>query len=303
MTSLARLLIKNLFKIGSLGTSEITELFVNAEILWRRTAGDGSSAIGPHIFVEALMSNPDTHIERAFISAASRLNVSFRCVPVGEDLWRTLEVASRYANLLVVRHPYLDSVDRASQLRCPIISAGGGKESPLRALTDLYVLARSWEGGLEAIASKTFVFTGNVWRNEEVRSFLTLLALYRPKQVAIVPLPGYPDSSEIVSLLAHPPTALVMGNDLSPELLAEADVVFFAGRPMSPEPDRRFDRFQINNQNLAPLRTGTVVMGDDCRIFMGMAGDRPEFDYDVLRFEQRFVSIMMAVIEGSLRQY
>ena len=118
-----------------------------------------------------------------------------------------------------------------------------------------------------------------------------------------MPLPGYPDSSDIVSLFAHPSTVLSIGEELSSELLADADVVFFAGRPMSPEPDRRFDRFQMNSQNLALLRPDTIVMGNDCAVFKGMEDDRPRFDYDRLRFEQSFVSIMMAVIEGSLYMY
>lgn len=109
----------------------------------------------------------------------------------GETLEDTISVVSSYANVIILRHPELDSAKRAVEsATVPIINAGSGcGEHPTQALLDLFTI----EDEIGRLDNFRIVLVGDLKYGRTIHSLVRLLGLYEnvevimccPEQLAI----------------------------------------------------------------------------------------------------------------------
>ncbi|KAI4473730.1 hypothetical protein M0804_015210 [Polistes exclamans] len=130
------------------------------------------------IFYEA-----STRTSCSFAAAMERLggrviysNGSTSSVKKGETLEDSVAVMASYADVVVIRHPELDGVLRASQhCRKPLINAGDGiGEHPTQALLDIFTIRDE----IGTINGLTITMVGDLKHGRTVHSLARLLTLY-----------------------------------------------------------------------------------------------------------------------------
>jgi aspartate carbamoyltransferase catalytic subunit len=131
----------------------------------------------------SLFYEPSTRTRFSFESAMARLGGSsigtedashFSSFVKGESLPDTIRVVSRYADLIVIRHPQEGSARIAAGVSSvPVINAGDGPgQHPTQALLDLYTI-RKEKGRLDNLS---VAMVGDLLYGRTVRSLAYLLA-------------------------------------------------------------------------------------------------------------------------------
>ncbi len=160
---------KSLHSINDLTNDQIYGLFELAQVLeyWHRSAIN----LLPGNIMVTLFFQPSTRTRMSFETAMYRLggNVITEANPLvsssaakEESLADTMRVISKYANIIVLRHPNDgDAREGASYSESPVINGGWGNwEHPTQALLDLYTLWRTLgrvEGTKVVVASPDLV--------------------------------------------------------------------------------------------------------------------------------------------------
>ncbi len=160
---------KNLLSINDLTNDQIYSLFELARALepWNRSA----VPLLTGNVMAALFFQPSTRTRMSFETAMHRLggSVITEATPMvssamakEESLSDMLKVVSKYANVIVLRHPNdVDARDAVAYSDSPVINGGLGHwEHPTQALLDMYTLWRTHnkvEGVKVCIASADLV--------------------------------------------------------------------------------------------------------------------------------------------------
>lgn len=160
---------QSLLSINDLTNDQIYGLFALARVLepWNRSKVD----LLPGKVLAALFFQPSTRTRMSFETAMHRLGgaVITEANPMvsssaakEESLADMMKVVSKYANVIVLRHPDdVEARDGASYSESPVINGGFGNwEHPTQALLDLYTLWRTHdrvEGLKVCIASADLV--------------------------------------------------------------------------------------------------------------------------------------------------
>lgn len=136
--------------------------------------------------VGSLFFEPSTRTRLSFETAINRLGgrvVGFSdsassSATKGESLKDTIQMVSRYADLIVMRHPLEGSARYASeQSRVPVINAGdGANQHPTQTMLDLYSI-RQTQGGLEDL---NIFLVGDLKYGRTVHSLLMALSDFNP---------------------------------------------------------------------------------------------------------------------------
>jgi aspartate carbamoyltransferase catalytic subunit len=143
---------KNLLSINDLTNEQIYGLFELARTLepWNRSRID----LLPDKVMSTLFFQPSTRTRMSFETAMHRLggSVISEANPMvtssaakEESLADMMKVVSKYANIIVIRHPNdVEARDGATYSEVPVINGGFGDwEHPTQALLDLYTLWRT----------------------------------------------------------------------------------------------------------------------------------------------------------------
>lgn len=160
---------QSLISINDLSNEQIYSLFELGRALepWNRS---GLSLLSGNVLA-ALFFQPSTRTRMSFETAMVRLGgaVITETTPLisssmakEETLADMLKVVSKYANIIVLRHPNADEARAGVQYaECPVINGGFGDwEHPTQALLDLYTLWRTYgrvEGLTVCIATPDMV--------------------------------------------------------------------------------------------------------------------------------------------------
>ncbi len=159
----------SLLSINDLSNEQIYGLFELARVLepWNRS---GINLLNDHLMV-TLFFQASTRTRMSFETAMHRLggNVITEANPMvsssaakEESLADMLKVVSKYANVIVLRHPNdVEARDAVKYSESPVINGGFGNwEHPTQALLDLYTLWRMYgrvEGLNVCIASPDLI--------------------------------------------------------------------------------------------------------------------------------------------------
>ena len=98
----------------------------------------------------------------------------------GESLADTAQVLSGYSDIIVMRHPEIDSVQKfAEASRVPVINAGdGSNEHPSQALLDLYTIQKELSQNNKSIDGLRIALVGDLKFGRAVHSLCKILSLY-----------------------------------------------------------------------------------------------------------------------------
>ncbi len=134
-----------------------------------------------------------------FFEPSTRTRVSFGCafnllggqvretsdvktssISKGESLYDTARVISGYSDIIVMRHPQVDSVSEfAKASRVPVINGGDGpNEHPSQALLDLYTIKKELRSNDRHIDGMKIAMIGDLKHGRTVHSLSQLLLLY-----------------------------------------------------------------------------------------------------------------------------
>ena len=98
----------------------------------------------------------------------------------GESLADTAQVLSGYSDIIVMRHPEINSVQKFSEAsRVPVINAGdGSNEHPSQALLDLYTIQKELSQNNKSIDGLRIALVGDLKFGRAVHSLCKILSLY-----------------------------------------------------------------------------------------------------------------------------
>ncbi len=160
---------QSLVSINDVTNQQLYGLFDLGRLLepWSRS---GINLLAGHVMA-ALFFQPSTRTRMSFETAMLRLGgaVITETTPLissaaakEESLADMLRVVSKYANVVVIRHPDADEARSGiAHCECPVINGGFGNwEHPTQALLDLYTLWRTYgrvEGLRVCIASPDLI--------------------------------------------------------------------------------------------------------------------------------------------------
>lgn len=136
--------------------------------------------------IASLFFEPSTRTRLSFETAIQRLGgkvigfseASSTSVSKGESLKDTILTISRYADLIIMRHPIEGSARYASEVsNKPIINAGdGSNQHPTQCLLDLYSIRKS-QGTLENL---NLFLVGDLKYGRTVHSLLMAMSEFNP---------------------------------------------------------------------------------------------------------------------------
>ncbi len=143
--------------------------------------------------VASLFYEPSTRTRLSFESATQRLGGSVigfsgtagTSVDKGESLKDTIRMASRYADLIVLRHPQDGSARLAQEFASvPVINAGDGtNQHPTQTLLDLYSIQKTQK----SLDKLTVAFGGDLKYNRTALTLIRALASFNTRFIFISP--------------------------------------------------------------------------------------------------------------------
>ncbi|MBP7795660.1 MAG: aspartate carbamoyltransferase [Elusimicrobiales bacterium] len=123
----------------------------------------------------------------------------------GESPEDTIRTFSSYVDLIIMRHPAQNFVEKSAWLMnrtkrpVPIINAGSSKDQhPTQALLDTYTLYRSFGG---VIDGKTIAMVGDLKRGRTVRSLSFLMENYKNMKLVYIAPPEFKMERDVIDFL------------------------------------------------------------------------------------------------------
>ena len=106
----------------------------------------------------------------------------------GESLADTAQVLSGYSDIIVMRHPEINSVQKfAEASRVPVINAGdGSNEHPSQALLDLYTIQKELSQNDKSIDGLRIALVGDLKFGRAVHSLCKILSLYNNVKMNLI---------------------------------------------------------------------------------------------------------------------
>ena len=266
---------KSLLSINDLTNDQIYGLFELALTLepWNRSAID----LLQGNVMAALFFQPSTRTRMSFETAMHRLggSVVTEATPMvsssaakEESLADMMKVVSKYANVIVLRHPNdVEAREGVSYADSPVINGGFGHwEHPTQALLDLYTLWRT-QGKIEGV--KVCVASPDMVAARTGHSMAYGLARLGAK-VTIASTKVHRTPKEIMDRLKEVggdvEEVLDLNNDEFNELVSEMDLIYLPGcsAPKGAEAEefkRMMDDYFVRLETLDKVRkeTGRVI--------------------------------------------
>ena len=215
-----------------------------------------------------------TRTRLSFESAVLRLDGKIVSVPdgrvtgiaKGESLEDIGEMFNTYGDLVVLRHPETDSIERIRRnLQIPLVNAGNGSgEHPTQALLDWYTILK-WRPALMLPQPREesrihLGIIGTPGSMRAVKSFV-LLALNFPnaiKRITVISEMVDPLGDLLTSAVGDASISVDSTNDIN-DLISELDVVYMNSIAFLGESYKTLDsRYKLHNDS--PLKDDAVIL-------------------------------------------
>ena len=188
---MTKLSFYHLLDANQIKESDIEKLIKLATIYHKKKSN--SSKLKNSILA-TLFFEPSTRTRFSFESAMYRLggNVismehgNSSSVKKGESLHDTGRTVSNYANIIVARHPEINSVHQiAKYSTSPVINAGdGSNQHPTQSLVDLFTIFSE----KKRLDNLKIGIVGDLKYSRTVHSLMTLLTKYKNNQFKLIPI-------------------------------------------------------------------------------------------------------------------
>ncbi len=175
---------QKLLKAQQISKDDLNKLFTQADIYKQKLSNKEIIKDLEGKILASLFFEPSTRTRFSFESAMNRLggrvisleNGASSSVKKGESLEDTGRAMDQYADIIVMRHPEIFSVEKLSKyVESPVINAGDGEnEHPTQSLVDLYTIF-SEKGTLDNLK---IGFIGDLKYGRTVQSLVKTLAIH-----------------------------------------------------------------------------------------------------------------------------
>ncbi len=220
---------RDIISIKDLSKDEIMAIFREADALepYARTKID----LLKGKIMALMFFEPSTRTRLSFEAAMKRLGgdvigfeePSMTSIAKGESLIDTARVVEKYADIIVIRHPFEGAAQAvADAVEIPVINAGSGALShPTQALIDLYSMWKE-KGRIDGL---TVLFLGDLKYSRTVRSLIYGLLNFKVNFIFVSPeLLKLKD--EVREYLKSQGASFIEVNALTGDVIREADVIY-----------------------------------------------------------------------------
>ena len=176
-----KIIIKNIIMLSlkNICRDHIVYLFNQVDDIMKNK---NSTSMKNKILVNAFFE-PSTRTSLSFETAMYRLggnvitfNENVSSIKKGESFEDTIKTLSTYGDIMVLRHPEIGAVEKASKIsNIPIINAGDGSgQHPTQALLDLYTIYRTFP----ELKNLNILFIGDIEKSRTIHSLVEIFTLY-----------------------------------------------------------------------------------------------------------------------------
>ena len=188
---MSQLSFRHLLDSNQIQESDLQKLFTLADEYHKAARPDCKNKILATLFFE-----PSTRTRFSFESAMHRLNGRVitlengetSSVKKGESLADTGRIVSNYADVIVMRHPKIGSVNELAEFATvPVINAGdGSNQHPTQSLVDVYTIFRE----KKTLDGLRIGILGDLKHGRAVHSLMTLLTRYPNNHFTLISHPS-----------------------------------------------------------------------------------------------------------------
>ena len=178
----------HILSIDQFDRSDIEKLFSVADKLEPYASKEKITRVLEGAILGNMFFEPSTRTRISFGASFNLLGGNVReiteigssSLAKGESLADTAQVLSGYSDIIVMRHPEIDSVKKfAEASRVPVINAGdGSNEHPSQALLDLYTIQKELSQNNKSIDGLRIALVGDLKFGRAVHSLCKILSLY-----------------------------------------------------------------------------------------------------------------------------
>jgi aspartate carbamoyltransferase catalytic subunit len=215
-----------------------------------------------------------TRTRLSFESAVLRLDGKIVSVPdgrvtgiaKGESIEDIGEMFNTYGDLVVIRHPDTDAIERLQRnLRLPLVNAGNGSgEHPTQAMLDWYTIVKWRPDLLQAEVPEDrklhLGIIGTPGSMRAVKSFLLMALCFAGaiRKLTVVSEMRDPLGAQLTQALANSELHMEMTNDIG-DVIADLDLIYMNSIAFLGDSYRSLDgRFRIDANS--PLKKDAVIM-------------------------------------------
>ena len=178
----------HILSIDQFDRSDIEKLFSVADKLEPYASKEKITRVLEGAILGNMFFEPSTRTRISFGASFNLLGGNVReitevgssSLAKGESLADTAQVLSGYSDIIVMRHPEIDSVQKfAEASRVPVINAGdGSNEHPSQALLDLYTIQKELSQNNKSIDGLRIALVGDLKFGRAVHSLCKILSFY-----------------------------------------------------------------------------------------------------------------------------
>ena len=178
----------HILSIDQFDRSDIEKLFSVADKLEPYASKEKITRVLEGAILGNMFFEPSTRTRISFGASFNLLGGNVReitevessSLAKGESLADTAQVLSGYSDIIVMRHPEVNSVKKfAEASRVPVINAGyGSNEHPSQALLDLYTIQKELSQNNKSIDGLRIALVGDLKFGRAVHSLCKILSLY-----------------------------------------------------------------------------------------------------------------------------
>ena len=186
----------HILSIDQFDRSDIEKLFSVADKLEPYASKEKITRVLEGAILGNMFFEPSTRTRISFGASFNLLGGNVReiteigssSLAKGESLADTAQVLSGYSDIIVMRHPEIDSVQKfAEASRVPVINAGdGSNEHPSQALLDLYTIQKELSQNDKSIDGLRIALVGDLKFGRAVHSLCKILSLYNNVKMNLI---------------------------------------------------------------------------------------------------------------------
>lgn len=186
----------HILSIDQFNRNDIEQLFSVADKLEPFASKEKITRVLEGAILGNMFFEPSTRTRISFGASFNLLGGSVReiteigssSLAKGESLADTAQVLSGYSDIIVMRHPEIDSVKKFSEAsRVPVINGGdGSNEHPSQALLDLYTIRKELSQNNKTIDNLRIALVGDLKYGRAVHSLCKILSKYKDVKLNLI---------------------------------------------------------------------------------------------------------------------
>ncbi|KAF1993390.1 carbamoyl-phosphate synth [Amniculicola lignicola CBS 123094] len=260
---------KHITSVNQFSRADLHLLFTIAQEMRLGAQREGCLDILKGRVLCTMFFEPSTRTSASFDAAMKRLggqvvvvNETVSSTQKGESIADTIRTLGCYGDAIVLRHPEEESINIATKFSSvPVINAGNGsREHPTQALLDIFTIREE----LGTVNGLTITFVGDLKYGRTVHSLCELLKHY-DVTIQLVSPETLSMPSTVTEALKSRGQLKVVSNDLTPEIIANTDVLYCTRVQKERFPDavhyeRVKDSFVVDNRVMKNAKVNMIVM-------------------------------------------